>query len=728
MSSEPLDATGATRLRFNYFDAQGVLTETRLFPKALRSPSINQISADANSDVAFTTNALGLMSGRSDRSWVPQVFSSYRRPEAHVRVVGVYDGEVQFSYAFTNLITSAAGTGFYLGNPDTGVLELRLAVSGSIDQLAGDLVSGNVNEDTKHSPCLEPVFAMRGAASFSIVDVCNTDASAGVVWRPQFSLTEIPLDPPAAIDAAPLLADLNGDGHLDVLLGAGGQPYVSYGDGSALKIAVPYLDHAEDPAFPKGTPLAVGDFTADHAPDFVYPDRLVVSRTAYTGAKPLYQDIGNRQTTPWTVAKIADFNGNGLLDVVAASNGSLNLDFFNGNGTVNISSSVVSTSAPVQFLLAGDVDGDLITDLALFEVPGESGSTFKVAFGSPSAPLATPQIVGQIAGVEALSSYHDSGLDNLAVCSSEDIENVQNGALTLFSGGPDRVPFAPLALTEFSLNGSVQDAHAFAVVSGHFTGESQTDLLALGFFAPQTDLPRIDFWWVPAITAPGPAPSRLPIALDKRLTPVTYYSESNSFSADVAGTVANFDENAGDEAAFAMPADGGNHCGLVVLGADPGADFGSDVRKAVIVDEPCADPQIAALKLDPHRPAELVLLTGRSNANDRHLYVLLNDGHGDFSGQEPLLVSDADESPQAFTVLPAQPGSGGLAYVTNSALRLVHTANGREFAAPEFLPDEVKVSNGTGIVAADVNGDHLTDLVFSEAGVLHVLKAGLRSQ
>ncbi len=76
VSSEPLDATGGTRLRFNYFDVSGALVETRLFPKTLLSPSFNQISpGDTRTDVAFTTGTLSVMFGRPDRSWLPEVFS-----------------------------------------------------------------------------------------------------------------------------------------------------------------------------------------------------------------------------------------------------------------------------------------------------------------------------------------------------------------------------------------------------------------------------------------------------------------------------------------------------------------------------------------------------------------------------------------------------------------------------------------------------------------------------
>ena len=728
VSSEPLDVTGATRLRFNYFDENAVLAETRLFPKSLRSPTFDQISrADAISDVAFSSGGLGVMFGRRDRAWVPEVFSSYRRPNARVRLVGIYDRGVQSTDPFVTFITFSTGTGFYLGDSATGALVEHVAVPGSVAELAGDLVSGNVFEESKHSPCLEPVFAMRGATHFSIVNVCDSNETGDTIWRSHFDLTEIALSPTAGIDVAPQLVDLNGDGHLDVLLGAGGRPYAAFGDGYALATATPYSYPAGAEIFPEGAPLAVADFTHDGAPDFVFPDRLVVSTTAYVGATPSYSDIGNRLTTPWTVAKIADFNGNGLLDVVAASSGSLNLDFFNGTGTNNLSASVVSTSAPVQLLSAADIDGDLITDLGLFEAPppGQAKSTLKVAFGSAFAQLASPIAVGRIENVEALSSYRSSGRDTLSVCSSETLAGVENGALTLMFGGSDRVPVAPLALTEFSSNGSVENAESFAVLSGSFTRQGQTDLLALAFFPPeQGPPPPLDVWVVPNITQSGGAPRRLVGELDPRLTPVAFRLDNSNYAADVASTSAKLDHDPREQAIFAMPADGGSRCGVLSIAADEQGTFAA--REPLIIDEPCQDPQLLAVTFAAGGLPDLALLTGRNNADDRHLYVFWNDGSGRFSAQNSVLASAPDDSPQAFTILPFADGTSGFAYVTKNSLRVLRAPNLRDFAAPETLPGNLSLSGGTGIVGADVNGDHVTDLVFSESGKLSVLRAQLK--
>jgi len=36
------------------------------------------------------------------------------------------------------------------------------------------------------------------------------------------------------------VTDMNVDGHMDLLFGAGGRPYVAYGDGRQLSTAKPY--------------------------------------------------------------------------------------------------------------------------------------------------------------------------------------------------------------------------------------------------------------------------------------------------------------------------------------------------------------------------------------------------------------------------------------------------------------------------------------------------------
>src|SRR6185295_11500631 len=94
-------------------------------------------------------------------------------------------------------------------------------------------------------------------SSFWMYDFCTTRAGvAGPAWRTLAEQRSVALDPPAGIDVAPLVVDLNGDGHLDVLVGAGGASYAAYGDGQNLATAIPYvLSPANAPAPMRNLPM-----------------------------------------------------------------------------------------------------------------------------------------------------------------------------------------------------------------------------------------------------------------------------------------------------------------------------------------------------------------------------------------------------------------------------------------------------------------------------------------
>src|SRR5262249_21208222 len=154
-------------------------------------------------------------------------------------------------------------------------------------------------------------------SAFTVVDSCTRDPrSSEILWRSPVIDRLVAVEPPGAINGAPQLADMNGDGHLDVLLGVGGKPYVSFGDGQRLTPAVPYqVTIAGDPGVMDiPMPLAAGDVTGDGVVDFVFPTELLLSSRAAPGALPTYSVVRAR-LTPWTVAAIADLNGNGKPDV-----------------------------------------------------------------------------------------------------------------------------------------------------------------------------------------------------------------------------------------------------------------------------------------------------------------------------------------------------------------------------------------------------------------------------
>jgi len=728
MSLEPLDSAGATRVRFHYFDAQAKVEVSREFPKLVSSPVIDNLSAslDSRSDVAFANSGVGVMLGRADRTWLPETFSSYRGVGASLRVTAIYDRRVSQISPLLPLITTPNGTGFYVPNAENGKLTQHASFKGTVAGLAGDPVSGDLLEDPRTSPCFEPVLAELGASHFTILNVCTLDAQGQLAFRDQFQQTQIELVPRASIDAAPMIADLNADGHLDVLVGAEGRPYVAYGDGYGLASATPYAMPTADNDPEAGTrmPLAVGDFTGDGIVDFVLPDYLLLS--VKTGAVVSYAAAaGNRLGASWTTAKIGDFNGNGKPDVVAASNGALHLQFLNGDGTGQFTSTLISSEAPIASLATGDFDGDSIDDIAALQMPRQAlpKGSLLVAFGTPLGVPSAPVSVAQVSGAEQLGSFRETGLASLFVAASDTLGGEQSGTLTLLDGDPDRLPFAPLALSEFAANGSVQDALAISIAAGRFLEKRSGDVIAVGLTSPSAG----ELWLVPAIETPGSTPTRLS-DLNPALNPSLV--GHLGLSADIGSLAADLDHDGLDEAIFAMPAGSDRaQCGLLIVSAqNPGPGL-VNARAPVLLDRACPDPVLSAGDFDGDGFSDLLLLTGASLSDSRELFVLWNDGSGGFSSSALTPIASG-ESPQAFTILPALPAgtsliqrSLGVAYVTsNSALLRTVIEGTHSFSEPTLLTD---LPGGSGITAGDVDGDGLVDLVLAASGELSVLKAQL---
>ena len=737
LSLEVPDLRGATHLRVHYFDDTGAVTETRAFPKALASPAVADLSADGRSDLVFTGDqyGVGLLFGQSDRSWVPETAGSYRFPDAGVRILSVSDSTVQSSTPVVGLTTIAGVSGLY-GPDQEGRLLLRGLIHGPVETLAGDPVSGDLIEDPRTSPCQEVVFAFRGAMSFSLVDVCTRDPiTAEVLWRNEATQATVVLDPPAPIDVAPQLADLDADGHLDVLVGAAGLAYVAYGDGHGLGTAVPFRSRAVASAVAAGAalepdeipmPLAAGDFTGDGKVDFVFPGYLLVSSSAAPGAGVTYVAAHANQAAPWTVARIADMNDNGKPDVVAASSGRLGIDFFNGTGTEDLLAFDIPTSGPVTRLAVTDLDGDLINDLIFVEAATTDADrdSLMVAFGNLAGPPVAPTLVGRIGHIEQLCASVLASVGRLIVAytETEALTGAQTGVLAFLTGSGDRLPFSPFSLVNVA-GGSVFDEATVGLTVGRFSPSSHGDVMALGLSGNPPDV-QYAFWLLRALgTSPSPA-ARLGGELDPRLRPL--HVQDVLININVTAVAADLDHDGNDEAVWAIPADAGAHCGLVFTKANSQGAEGVVVRATIVIDEPCPRPQILPIDADGDGAIDLALLTGGPGGSERSLLVLWNDGAGGFSSTNATTVNPAGDSPQQFTVLPAALGRPfGFAYVTDRAAILVTAAAGsnpRLFGPPHTLAD---LEHGSGIVAADVNGDGVVDLALAASGNLSILQARL---
>jgi hypothetical protein len=726
LSRGALDGAGQSKIAFHYFDERGGLLASRSFPKLVGTPVVGRLDDDALADVIFLNQLqMGLLLGRGDRSWVPETFGQYRAVKERLRIVSIHEVTVQGMSPVVAFTSLEGVPGLYVARPETGVLAMRGALPGPVEALVSVPVAGNLFSDPARSPCAELVIALRGASQFEVADSCVREGgpSGPLVWREQVEQQVVTLAPAAPIDAQPVISDFNHDGHLDVLIGAGGRPYLALGDGQQLAQATPFRLTLANPGqlaplTPDiAMPLAAGDWTGDGFPDFVLASGLLLSETSAGSTLPSYFHGLTDPAYRWTEAVIADLNGNGKLDVAAASDQRLDIDFFNGTGTRRMSPFRISTSGSVKHLAVEDYDGDLVQDLAYIELGASTAEddSVMVAFGAPAGPPATGLPIARVGSAQQLTSLREEDYGQLALVTSEILREVKSDVLTFFTPGGDRVPLAPYLLSSFVSNRSVQGWASISLTAGRFTGGPRADVLALATL----DLKDWQFWLIPAVATPGGIPLRIEVPFDPRLEPAVGTPDDN-LRISVASTSADVDQDGKDEGLWLMPAEGGTRCGLAVVGGAPLLP-----RPPVILDHLCPSPRLLPLDADSDGRPDLALLTGTAGQPGRQLVILWNDGQG-FATRSQAVLSGSD-SPEDFTVLPpAGDRPLELIYVTAESVRQVATtATPRTFAAARTLGP---LSRGTGIVAADVTGDGLADLVVVDSGHLGLMKAQVQIQ
>lgn len=239
----------------------------------------------------------------------------------------------------------------------------NVQLNASMGLNVGSLAVGDFNEDGK----ADLVVSTTAGSQVSIVLLGNGDGT----------FSQQPPIPNSFGFLRAKVADLNGDGHQDLVFGENGNISVSLGKGD-------------------------GTFTA--AAQLLSP--AVPSAGEYFGIA------------------IADFNGDTHLDIVASDlggGGPGKLVFYSGNGdgTFGAPTSVTLAAGPPTSLSSGDFDGDGSQDL-LIGFPnsaiiylGNGNGTFN--FANPNF-IYTSQFVGTTGGVSVIATdlQHDGKLDAIS--------------------------------------------------------------------------------------------------------------------------------------------------------------------------------------------------------------------------------------------------------------------------------------------------------------------------
>lgn len=727
VSLEPFEGAGLTRVRFHYFDGQAEPAETRTFPLPMIAPVVADVSGDGRSDLLFSDPRIGLLRGRSDRTWVPDTFNSYRIADTGIRTLPVFPGLVQGSSGFVVFARLNSLDGLFVVNENLNYAPHAIGdLPGPVEGFVGDPVAGRVFEDRVRYPCSQVLLAIRGQSRFSMYDACTTRPGLlGPVWRTQAERYDIALEPPAAIDAAPLLVDLNRDGHLDALIGAEGIAYAAFGDGQSLATATPYtlVTTTEPPRERVPMPLCATDVTADGAPDFLMNDGLFVSSPAASGSGFDYAPYAQHPAGHWTSALAANLNGNERLDFVAASSSHPGIDFFNGTDSVNLTSFTIPTDRAVRHLLSGDFDGDGIGDVAFTQISRTSGwaDSLFISFGASAGPPLAPSAVAQVNNIEQISTFREGKIDHILVSSKEQLGDSQRASLALLANGGARIPVASLDLTTFAADGSTFSSGALRMTLGGFREPQHRDVLVLALQRDGYTLnldAGLQAWLLPALATDG-TPALLRADFDPEIAPILIGDLSSPVRMsldhlDIAG-------DARDEVVLAVPRKDGASCAVLLFAVESDR---LEARSSLVVDEACEQVEVRPLDADADGAPDLLLLTGALGGSGS-LSVLWNDGTGGFdASRRTLLTSD---TPRAFAVLKTTTArQQQIAYVNAEGLWLIEATQ----QAREFDPARLQEPHTgcTGLVAADLNGDAVTDLAYAADGNIHVLKAVLEGR
>lgn len=405
-------------------------------------------------------------------------------------------------------------------------------------------------------PCEQVALGFRdnagGSDSVKVWSPCDLDGATKI--EPIADVTFAAAGARLCDECQPLHSlDLNGDNRPDLLLvtdklglfvayaaaGPGGgfssSPSGSPVDGVALPYPFPIDPETTKAKVPyRFAPLAIADVNGDCALDFVDASGIYVSfglgkATCVSVATPTgyHVTVGDGPKDAFTEAAIADVNGDGRLDVIAASSRATGVSVFLGTGTELWNPWSLVTAAPTKGLAVGDLDGDLLSDIMYAELgsPGEDSvalDALYVSFGATSGGPTTPALVGEIAGVrQVLPTYEQAisaDLTNDVFVSAEQVDpaSMKLGTnIFLFPGSSSRQIDAPYFLIEREQTKQVVDVPIRSVI-GRFSGRV-VDGVPLGdvavFAKPRSDCTNTDcdarLWLVPTtehaqITAVNP--------------------------------------------------------------------------------------------------------------------------------------------------------------------------------------------------------------------------------
>jgi hypothetical protein len=502
---------------------------------------------------------------------------------------------------------------------------------------------------------------------------------------------------PFAIDRGAILADVDGDRALDLLVSLqAGRVAIAKGDGRG-GFALPAIDPRFEALNPTW-PLAAADLDGDGRADFV--DGRCIYTTASSSVGGALARTCPPGLDPFSEVAIADFNHDGLPDAAVSFVDRSGIAFMLGP---SFDVHFEETGSPASTLEVADFDGDRIADLVFTErVPashGRSAVGVLVSYGAALSVPSNPLLMEIEEAITGLAAGEIGAHDLLGEVVYAGSRRDGSEPVVVLTGTHDHQLLAPLQLARTA---TAEADVVRAVFAGRFAKtEGALDALVISS-GPVSGDPA---WWVLTGTSAEPSFSLARSTLVTSLPPLCGPSAFGDLDADGLEEIVTIDQCASPHTLRICNALQAG-CSTSTLSAEAGAaahialaDLDADGNTDVLLGfDPAAIP---------------------SSTTALQAIVLWGMGSASRIGAEGRVRVSGDARPLSVVALNANADSRlELALFTDRGVFIAAQREPRIYDAPSTPVIAVQAVQGE-IRAADLDADGLPDLVYSDGFNVH---------